>query len=58
MSIKISKSEFIAGCQCFKRLYLQVHEPKLAAEPDAAAEAIIVQISLRPRVLVNAAPIP
>jgi predicted RecB family nuclease len=43
VSIKISKSKFVAGCQCLKRLYLQVHEPELTAEPDAAAEAIIEQ---------------
>src|ERR1700680_2474554 len=41
VSIKISKSKFVAGCQCLKWLYLQVHEPELTAEPDAAAEAII-----------------
>jgi predicted RecB family nuclease len=43
VTIKLSKSKFVAGCQCLKRLYLQVHEPELAAEPDAAAEAIIEQ---------------
>jgi hypothetical protein len=43
VSIGISKSKFVAGCQCLKRLYLQVHEPELASEPDAAAEAIIEQ---------------
>ena len=43
MSNRISKSKFVAGCQCLKRLYLQVHEPELAAEPDAAADAIIEQ---------------
>ena len=43
VSIRISKSKFVAGCQCLKRLYLQVHEPKLAAEPDDAADAIIEQ---------------
>ena len=43
MTIKLSKSKFVAGCQCLKRLYLQVHEPELAAEPDAAAGAIIEQ---------------
>ena len=37
MTIKLSKSKFVAGCECPKRLYLQVHEP------DAAAEAIIEQ---------------
>jgi predicted RecB family nuclease len=43
VSNRISKSRFVAGCQCLKRLYFQVHEPELAAEPDAAAEAIIEQ---------------
>ncbi len=43
MTIKLSKSRFVAGCQCLKRLYLQAHEPELAEEPDAAAEAIIEQ---------------
>jgi len=32
MPMKISKSKFVAGCQCLKRLYWQVHEPELAAE--------------------------
>jgi predicted RecB family nuclease len=41
--MKISKSKFVAGCQCVKRLYWQVHEPELAAEPDAVAEAIMQQ---------------
>ena len=43
MPITITKSKFIAGVQCLKRLYLLVHEPELAAQPDAAAEAIIEQ---------------
>ena len=43
MTIKLSKSKFIAGRQCLKRLYLHVHEPDLAAEPDPAADAIIEQ---------------
>ena len=43
MTIKLSKSRFVAGCQCLKRLYLQVHEPELAAEADAASNAIIAQ---------------
>jgi hypothetical protein len=43
VSIRISKSKFVAGVQCLKRLYWQVHEPQLAAEPDAATEAIIQQ---------------
>ena len=41
--MRISKSKFVAGCQCLKRLYLQVQQPELAAQPDAAAEAIIQQ---------------
>jgi len=41
--MRISKSKFVAGCQCVKRLYWQVHEPELAAQPDAAAEAIMQQ---------------
>lgn len=43
MTIKLSKSKFVAGCQCLKRFYLQVHEPELAAEPDGTADAIIEQ---------------
>ncbi|MGA8540587.1 MAG: DUF2779 domain-containing protein [Terriglobales bacterium] len=39
----ISKSKFVAGVQCLKRLWFQVHQPELAAEPDATAEAIIEQ---------------
>jgi predicted RecB family nuclease len=41
--MRISKSKFIAGVQCLKRLYWQVHEPELAAEPDGATEAIMQQ---------------
>lgn len=40
--ITISKSKFVAGCQCLKRLYLLVHEPELAGT-DAAAVAIMEQ---------------
>ena len=43
MPITISKSRFIAGCQCLKRLYWQVHEPELGGVPDAAAVAIMEQ---------------
>ena len=43
MSMRISKSKFCAGVQCLKRLYLLVHEPELAAEPDGATDAIIEQ---------------
>jgi predicted RecB family nuclease len=43
VTVRLSKSKFVAGCQCLKRLYLQVHEPELAADPDAAAGAVIEQ---------------
>src|ERR1700730_15927838 len=43
MPVTISKSNYVAGVQCLKRLYLQVHEPGLAAEPDASDHAIMEQ---------------
>jgi predicted RecB family nuclease len=43
VTTRISKSRFIAGVQCLKRLYWQVHAPELAAQPDAASEAMIQQ---------------
>jgi len=43
MGNRLSKSKFVAGCQCQKRLWFQVHEPELAEQPDAAAQAIIEQ---------------
>jgi predicted RecB family nuclease len=39
----ISKSKFVAGCQCLKRLYWQVHEPELTGTLDAAALALMDQ---------------
>ena len=41
--MNISKSKFMAGVQCLKRLYLRVHEPQLAAQPEDTDEAIIEQ---------------
>jgi hypothetical protein len=41
--IKLSKSRYVAGCNCLKRLYLQVHQPGLAAQPTAADQAIMDQ---------------
>src|SRR5271155_3763182 len=43
VNMRISKSKFMAGRQCLKRLYFQVHQPELAAEPSAASEAVIKQ---------------
>jgi predicted RecB family nuclease len=39
----ITKSRFIAGVQCLKRLYFTVHTPELAAQPDESAQSIIEQ---------------
>jgi predicted RecB family nuclease len=41
--MRISKSKFVTGVQCLKRLYWQVHEPELAAERDASDYAIVEQ---------------
>jgi len=41
--ITISKSKYMSGVQCLKRLYWQVHEPELGVFPDAAAVAIMEQ---------------
>src|SRR5689334_3551004 len=41
--MRISKSKFVAGCQCLKRLYLQVHSPELGEPPGATTKAIIEQ---------------
>lgn len=42
-AMKISKTKFMAGVQCLKRLYLLVHEPELGGEANGAGEAIIEQ---------------
>jgi hypothetical protein len=41
--MRISKSKFVAGLQCLKRLYWQVHEPELGAEADAGNRAVLEQ---------------
>ena len=38
--VRLSKSRFVAGCQCLKRLYLRCYAPELAAEVDAAQQAV------------------
>jgi predicted RecB family nuclease len=43
MAPKLSKSKFLAGCQCLKKLYLKVHEPELAGETSEAQQAIFDQ---------------
>ncbi len=42
-TIRISKTKFVAGVQCLKRLYLEVHQPELAGELDEASKAVIEQ---------------
>ena len=37
---RLSKSKFLSGLQCHKRLYLEVHHPALATKPDAATQAM------------------
>jgi hypothetical protein len=39
----ITKSRFVAGVQCLKRLYFMVHSPELAVQPDESGQAIIDQ---------------
>lgn len=39
----LSKSRFIAGLQCLKRLYLEVYQPELAGEPDEQSMAVFEQ---------------
>jgi len=41
--MRISKSKFVAGVQCLKRLYFEVHQPELATGSTEAAEAIMEQ---------------
>lgn len=40
-SHRLSKSKFLAGLQCHKRLYLDIHTPELATPPDEATQAIL-----------------
>jgi len=35
----LSKSKYLAGCQCPKRLWLDTFSPELASEPDASLTA-------------------
>jgi predicted RecB family nuclease len=43
VTIKLSKSKFMAGRQCLKRLHMSIHAPELAAQPDESDQAIIEQ---------------
>ncbi len=39
--LRLSKSKFLSGLQCHKRLYLEIHQPALATPPDASMQAIL-----------------
>src|SRR5258705_11394340 len=41
--MRISKSKFVAGVQCLKRLYFQVHQPELATGSSESTEAVMDQ---------------
>ena len=38
---RLSKSKYLSGLQCHKRLYLAIHSPELATEPDEHTQAIL-----------------
>jgi hypothetical protein len=40
-SFRLSKSKYLAGRQCHKRVYLEVRAPELASEPDEQTQAIL-----------------
>lgn len=40
-SPRLSKSKFLSGQQCHKRLYLEIYQPQLATPPDAGTQAIL-----------------
>jgi len=41
--VNLSKSKYLAGLQCLKRLYLQCYQPELAGEIDEKQQAIFDQ---------------
>ena len=40
-SLRLSKSKFLSGLQCHKRLFLEIYQPYLATPPDAGTQAIL-----------------
>ena len=38
---RLSKSRFLSGLQCHKRVYLEIHRPELATPPDSSTQAIL-----------------
>ena len=41
--VRLSKSKFVAGVQCLKRLYFQIYQPELAEAGDEGQEARLEQ---------------
>jgi hypothetical protein len=39
----LTKSRYIAGVQCLKRLYLGMYSPELAVQPDDSNQSIMEQ---------------
>ncbi|HWF61183.1 MAG TPA: DUF2779 domain-containing protein [Nitrospira sp.] len=39
--LRLSKSKYLSGLQCHKRLYLEIYQPALATPPDASTQAIL-----------------
>lgn len=40
-TIRLSKSKFLSGLQCHKRLYLEIYAPDSATQPDPSTQAIL-----------------
>ena len=38
---RLSKSKYMSGNQCYKRLYLEIRSPELKAETDEQTQAIM-----------------
>jgi hypothetical protein len=41
VAYRLSKSKFLSGLQCHKRLYLEIYHPELATEPDETTQALL-----------------
>ena len=41
VSYRLSKSKFLSGLQCHKRLFLEIYRPALATKPDDITQAIL-----------------
>ena len=39
--VALSKSKFLSGLQCHKRLYLEVTHPELGEPPDTSTQALL-----------------